>query len=118
MASVRRPRRALASASPAATVVLPTPPLPTTNCSRRSKRGPARRGRAGRGDATTASAEAAEAERHVGPAEAEGVGERRLDLDATGAVLDVVEVAGRIRLLEVDGGRQDAAGERQHGVCR
>src|SRR5262245_66574994 len=100
MASVRRPRRALASASPAATVVLPTPPLPTTNCSRRS-----------RSDATV-SAEAAEAERHVGPAEAEGVGERRLDLHVTGAVLDVVEVALRIRLLEVDGGRQDAARER------
>src|SRR6185436_4391912 len=105
MASVRRPRRALASARPAATVVLPTPPFPTTNCSRRS-----------RSDTGTGSAVAAEAERHVRPAEAEGVGQGRLDLDPAGAVGDVVEVALRVGLVDVDGGREDAARERERGV--
>src|SRR5580765_1709146 len=91
-ASVRRPRRASASASAAATVVFPTPPLPTTKCSRRSTT-----------DAGTGLLRAPEREDDVRAAEAERVGERGVDLHAPRRVRHVVEVAAGAGLVEVDG---------------
>src|SRR5438132_79931 len=93
-------------AGASATVGLPTPPLPATKCSRRSSMAPSMLGGA------------PEDERDVRAAEAEGVGERGVHLHAPRLVRHVVEVAGGIRLVEVDGGRNDAVSERQHRVGR
>src|SRR5436190_17145854 len=59
---------------------------------------------------------APEDEHRVRAAEAEGVGERRLDPRGARLARDIVQVAGLVRLLEVDGRRQDAARQREHGV--
>src|SRR5439155_1567588 len=61
---------------------------------------------------------APEGEHGVGAAEAEGVGERGVDAGGPRLARDVVQVAGLVRLLEVDGRRQDAARQREHGVGR
>src|SRR5438046_10271917 len=59
---------------------------------------------------------APEGEHGVGAAEAEGVGERGVDAGGPRLARDIIQVAGLVRLLEVDGRRQDAARQREHGV--
>src|SRR5207249_3837096 len=87
-----------------------TPPLPTMKCSRRWSSD----GGMDQVLATGCTAlrwflgQAAEAEGDVGAAEAEGVGERRLDRHLACLVGHAIEVAGGVGLLEVDGGRRSS----------